>query len=362
MNIVFDNIIFSLQKAGGISVVWNEIIKRALNDSEINPVFIELPNRNCFRQSIEIPQKKIISMNSKLPASVQRYLSSGIENKWGIFHSSYYRTARSSNLVNITTIHDFTYEYYREGLAKYVHSRQKGKAVKKSAAIICVSQNTKKDLLKFYPQIDEQKIHVIYNGVCEDYRIIENNQHQIKLIHFGSKEYAIYVGDRSSRYKNFYLAANACKNTGTSLVVVGGGKLSKNESSFLNNSLGKDNYNHLSGIDNSILNILYNNALCLLYPSLYEGFGIPVIEAQKAGCPVIAVNNSSIPEVIGPVSTLLNEPTVGSISEMIQQLKHNSEFANNQIQIGLQNAERFTWDRCYRDTKKVYKEIYDKFY
>jgi len=362
INITFDNIIFSLQNAGGISVFWHEIIKRALNDPEIEPIFFELPNKNIFRQLVEIPQNNIISPSSTFPASVLRYFNPKFKNKSGIFHSSYYRTATSSKFLNITTIHDFTYEYYRKGLAKFVHSWQKKKAVKNSESIICVSENTKKDLLKFYPKTKKQKIHVVYNGVNEAYQIIKNKKYPKDLIRFDRDEYAIYVGDRTSRYKNFHLAANACKKTGIPLVMVGGGPLSKTELSFLDNSLGINRYKHLSGIENEVLNVLYNNALCLLYPSLYEGFGIPVIEAQKAGCPVIAANRSSIPEVAGPISTLINNPTVDNISEMIQQLKRNSKFATNQIQIGLKNADRFSWDKCYRETKQIYKKLYENYF
>ncbi len=361
MRIIFDNIIFSLQNAGGISVFWYEIIKRALNDNEIEPIFLEYPNKNNFRQLIEIRQKNILNSNSKIPLSILRYFNPKIRNETGIFHSSYYRTAKSSTLSNITTIHDFTYEYYRKGPAKYVHAWQKEKAIKNSDLIVCVSENTKEDLLKFNPDINEQKIRIVYNGVSNAYQIINSEKYLKDLITFRKSEYALYIGDRKSQYKNFHLATKACKKTNTPLVIIGGGQLSKTEFSFLNLTLGKANYIHLTGIENNILNVLYNNALCLLYPSLYEGFGIPVVEAQKAGCPVIAVNRASIPEIIGPVSTLINNPSIDSISEMIKQLKNNTEFVNIQIEIGLKNANRFSWDKCYYDTKRVYKEFYDKF-
>lgn len=363
MDIVFDNIIFSLQKAGGISVVWNELLKRALLDKDLNLHFIENRNDNIFRKDLSIPESKYLSgLENKLPLLLQRYYNPRKKDFVGIFHSSYYRIAKGSRIKNITTVHDFTYEYYRSGLSKKVHGYQKYNAIKNSDKIICVSNNTKFDLLKFFPEIDERKISVVYNGVDDAYQILPGNTISTlnALTSFQSKEYLLFVGDRSSSYKNFKVAAEACNKTGCPIVIVGGGSVTHDEKKYLE-SLNVA-FDHLSGIDNNKLNLLYNHALCLLYPSLYEGFGIPVIEAQKAGCPVIAVKTSSIPEVIGSVDTLLNEPSVDNISELIYQLKNNSDFLKTQIELGITNSRRFSWDKSYQETKKVYKELYEMYF
>lgn len=363
MDIIFDNIIFSLQKAGGISVVWYELLKRALKDESLILEFIESFNSNIFRKDLVIPDHKILtSLNSNLPLILQRYYNPKRIKSPGIFHSSYYRVAKGSNIKNVTTVHDFTYEYYRKGLPKKIHSIQKYHAIQKSERIICVSNNTKYDLIKLYPEIDQTKIKVVYNGVDNAYQILPDNtiQNLKALISFQSKEYILFVGDRLSSYKNFKVVAETCKKTACPIVIVGGGKITHEEKKYLDSM--NVAYNHLSGINNSKLNILYNHALCLLYPSLYEGFGIPVIEAQRAGCPVIAANFSSIPEVIGPVDTLLSEPSVERISELINQLKNNTVFAATQIKIGLSNSKRFSWDKSYNETKKVYKEIYEEYF
>ena len=363
MNIIYDNIVFSLQKAGGISVVWYELLKRALKDPELGLHFIEKENFNIFRKELIIPDDKILSgIYSKIPTIFQRYYNPRNIKPSGIFHSSYYRTMKGDKFKNVTTVHDFTYEYYRKGLPKKIHSIQKYHAIQKSERIICVSNNTKYDLIKLYPEIDQTKIKVVYNGVDNAYQILPDNtiQNLKALISFQSKEYILFVGNRSSSYKNFKVAAEACNKTACPIVIVGGGKITHEEKKYLD-SLNVA-YNHLSGIDNTKLNILYNHALCLLYPSLYEGFGIPVIEAQRAGCPVIAANFSSIPEVIGPVDTLLSEPSVERISELINQLKNNTVFAATQIKIGLSNSKRFSWDKSYNETKKVYKEIYEEYF
>lgn len=165
MKILFDNIIFSLQKAGGISVVWSEILSHLSKEQGIDLSLIEYRNSNIFRKNINIPLTVKIFNKRILPLPFLRYCDVNIPEQEGIFHSSYYRVATSKKIKNMTTVHDFTYEYYRKGLPKSIHSFQKIHAFKKSEGIICVSENTKNDLLYFNLKIDESKVKVIYNGV-----------------------------------------------------------------------------------------------------------------------------------------------------------------------------------------------------
>jgi len=363
IKLYFDNIIFSLQKAGGISVVWFELISRALVDQEIETSFIEVANENIIREQFKIPNEHFVHSVRKLPVSIQRYLNPTRLKGKGIFHSSYYRTVKHPQMVNVTTVHDFTYEYFRNGLAKFIHCTQKANAIRNSDKIICVSENTKSDLLKFHPKIAEQQIRVIYNGVDSVYGQLTNRKEsQLKeLIPFSSKEYALFIGDRKSNHKNFRLAAESCKKTNTPLLAVGGGSISKTEKDFLSN-IGLIDFFQIGGLSNTILNLLYNHALCLIYPSAYEGFGIPVLEAQKAGCPVIASNNSSIPEVVGNGAFLMNKISTNNLSELIQHIKTNSKSVSEIIANGLENSNRFSWDVCYQQTKDLYKELYKEYF
>lgn len=363
MKIFIDNIIFSLQNSGGISVVWYELIRRLINNPEFEIKFFDYPNKNIFRDKCSISEDKIINRPLKnIPTSIERYLNLSINKNSGLFHSSYYRSVVSANIANITTIHDFTYEYFRKGLPSIIHHIQKGNAIKNSKKIICVSQNTKADLMRFFPKISENQIHVIYNGVDEIYQpLIKCNESLLnELIPFSSGEFVLYVGDRKSKYKNFDFVVKACKIIGNPLVMIGGGLLARKEHQFLKDTLGENNFKLLIGINNELLNIIYNNSLCLLYPSLYEGFGIPILEAQRAGCPVISNNRSSIPEVAGKGAILLNHVTEYSIAEIIQLLKKDYAVVNSLREEGFKNSLRFSWDLCYEQTIKVYKEVYQE--
>jgi len=365
MKIFFDTIIFSLQKSGGISVVYYELLKRLLNDEDIQLKLLEYKNKNIFRKELNIPPELFLKKSwSKIPIIIQRFLNPYFSDEKGIFHSSYYRITKNPNIVNITTVHDFTYEYFRKGLPKIIHRYQKNVALKNSQRIICVSQNTKKDLMKFHPEISESRIKVIYNGVDQVYKIIpkENTTDISHLIPFSQGDYILYVGDRKSEYKNFRIAVEACSLINMPLLIVGGGVLSSSEKIYLEAKLGKNNYHSLVGIGNETLNLLYNQAFCLLYPSSYEGFGIPIIEAQKAGCPVICNNYASIPEIAGNGTILLDKIDSVSIAESINLLHSNSAFKDNLIQNGIVNSNRFSWDKCYQQTKELYTEVYNNYF
>ena len=165
--------------------------------------FIEHMNarNNIFRSKLNIKSKSIISYKNVL-LFFRRYFNPQIEkqNNKFIFHSSYYRIANNKNAINITTVHDFTYERYKHGIKKSIHSFQKFNAIRKSDFVICVSENTKKDLFHYLPEIDKKKVYVIHNGVSDEYF---PNQPETKFEpYFKKNEYLLFVGKRD-KYKRF---------------------------------------------------------------------------------------------------------------------------------------------------------------
>lgn len=307
MNVIADNIIFALQKFGGVSVVWSEFLKRARKDTDIQLTELNYTDHKRLLERYRVPDFTI-----QQPA---------------IFHSSYFRILPQKNIHNVTTVHDLTYHLYRNGLAKAVHLWEEARAFRNSDAIICVSENTKRDLLRFYPWIQEEHVHVVYNGVGDEFYPIPSAK---------KKGYLLFIGNSLAEYKRYNLAQEVARLTGLEL------KTAKN-------------------VSREDLNRIYNEALCLLYPSDYEGFGIPILEAQKAGCPVIAQNASSIPEVIGNGGFMVNHDTPQRMAEEIADIVRQliSRSSEDIIAAGIENAKRFSWDKTYQQTKQVYENIYN---
>ena len=307
MNVIFDNIIFSLQRFGGISVVWNELLQRAQADKELNLTELDYRNERLYRW-------------------LERYrIPDYMAEKPSVFHSSYFRVLPQAGVHNVTTVHDLTYHFYRKGLPKAVHLWEEARALKHSEAIICISENTKRDLLTFYPWVKEETIHVIYNGVSDDFYPIKNIE---------KKGYLLFIGNSSVSYKRYDIAQEVAKRTGLDLVTA-------------------------RNVTSEELNKLYNEALCLLYPSDYEGFGLPILEAQKAGCPVIAQNYSSVPEVIGKGGLIVEHSSTEKIvQQMVEKVNEvQSRPMQGIIAAGIENAKRFSWDNTYEQTKNVYRQL-----
>lgn len=346
--IFLDNIIFSLQKHGGISVLWSELIK-SIQKKNINSLFIEYDNahKNRIRNNIDIPLNKLIVKSSK-NLNLKRYINPHINFPSPfLFHSSHYRISKHPSAKNITTVHDFTYEYYRNGLPKKIHTWQKYQAINKSDVIICISENTKKDLLYFLPHINENKIHVIYNGVSEDYKVLEEKKEDYS-------DFLVFIGARDG-YKNFELIIESLNNTNDKLLICGS-PLSEKEYKILNQNISSDRYQNIIYPSTEKLNLILNSAKALIYPSLYEGFGIPVIEAQKAGCPVIAMNSSSIPEIIGDKTLLLNANNSNELIDKIRLLNIPS-LRSDVIAMGLENSKRFSWGKMTKEYLNLYDNL-----
>ncbi|MFW1691354.1 glycosyltransferase family 4 protein [Acinetobacter ursingii] len=330
--IIYDGIIESLQSMGGISVLFKEILLRS--DSSKFYYF----NYNSHSNLVNSPN--LFKLKARYLERYRDFFYPVDESD--IFHSTYYRLPKKKCNV-ITTVHDFTYEKFIKGLPRTVHSWQKKRAILNSDHIICVSRNTANDLMEFC-NVDEHKISVVYNGVSPDYYCLDSIQKENQVL---------FVGGRDG-YKNFRYAVQAvakCKNLSLGIV---GSPLNVDEIEFLDNLL-PNRYHGYGYLTNEMLNIEYNKSFALLYPSSYEGFGIPPLEAMKAGCPVIAINVSSIPEVVGDAGILLDSIQVDEIIEALQQVDN---MRSDLTARGFIQAAKFSWDKCYNETQNVYKNFF----
>lgn len=350
MDVILDNIGFSLQKIGGLSMVWKALID-SLVKSDLSYKCLEYPGAlaNKVRKDME---SYIVEERKPLSMLLERYRNPHINNDTPfVFHSSHYRTTNNPNAFNITTVHDFTYELYSQGFARKVHSWQKYNAIRRADVIVSISENTKKDILHFLPEVDPQKIRVIHNGVSNDYKPVVNSKYK------DMSGFVAFIGIRRS-YKNFLFVVESIKDTSFSLAIVGS-PLNEEEVKFLDSQLGRNRYKYMGFLSNDDLNELYNACFCLAYPSAYEGFGIPVLEAQRAGCPVIAYNSSSIPEIIGETPLLLKEINIHEFQNKLNLLKDDM-LRESIIKNGYENSKRFSWDKMGGEYVELYKELLNK--
>jgi mannosyltransferase len=339
----FDGIIFSARsRVGGVSVYIRHLFRSAIEHFPHVSMLVYEPD---FR--MEETGNKHGQVVYRRPRRLERFRTlRGLPK--GLLHSSYYRWSNEPGVRNVVTVYDFTYERYLKGVGAVVHQVQKRRAIAKADAVLCISENTQRDLFKFIPQCDPSKVYVTHLAAARDFMPVEQ-------VDTGDRPYVLFVGSRVS-YKNFDIAVQAVARTReVELLVVGAEAFTAQERELLNRLLpGRHRY--LGKVSTVELNQLYNRAVCLLYPSSYEGFGIPPLEAMQAGCPFIALNRSSIPEVAGPAGILLDAAEPELVAAAIEQCA--SPMPREELRRrGLKQARKFSWDRTFADTASVYRAL-----
>jgi len=225
--------------------------------------------------------------------------------------------------------------------------RQKHAAIRAAQAVICVSEATRQDLFEFVGEIPGQTVHVIHNGVSEVFRPLSLGSEPIP--------YVLYVGERRG-YKNFTRVVAAMEFLpNLELHCVGGGELRADELAAVPVAV-RQRIRHLGFVTDEALNEHYNRAFCLIYPSSYEGFGIPVAEAMRAGCPVVSTRCKAVLEVGGDALTIAGDTDPWTLADAVLRLT-NMEYRNRVVSTGLDISRRFSWDRTHAGTLDVYRSL-----
>lgn len=256
----------------------------------------------------------------------------------------------------VATLHGLEYEFYPKTYSwfnlKYLRRNSKH-SLKKSRKIIAISENTKNDLVELY-NVRLDKITVVHHGVDRSnyWNDSARNDHN-------QTPFILYLGrvETKKNIKGLIRAFSLLKEkyqVPHKLVLAGGKGYGFDEvlkSNFSNKQIVFTGY-----ISEQEKWQLLKNADCFAFPSFYEGFGIPILEAQQAGCPVLTSNISSMPEVAGAGAVLVNPDNIEEIAAAMYKIISDEDSKNNLIRKGYQNVDRFSWQKCAQKTLQVILE------
>jgi glycosyltransferase involved in cell wall biosynthesis len=274
---------------------------------------------------------------------------------------------KRKNLKTVVTIHDMAFKYFPDHFPKKDLRRLNfltERAIQKSDKIIAVSQSTKNDIVKFYPQIQSEKIKVIYHGL--DLELFQKKFSDEEVNEILSKfkiqnsKFILYVGAIQPRknLKTLIQAFNAIKQEWPSLKLVLAGNRAwmwEKELDEVEKSPFRDYIALAEDLSFYNLAILYRQAKVFVFPSLYEGFGIPVLEAFASGVPVICAKNSSLPEVAGEAAEYFESENVEELSIKIKNVLSDESVGKAMIAKGQEQIKKFSWDKCAEETLKYIK-------
>jgi mannosyltransferase len=341
--ITFDGIIFSARnRLGGVSVYFRNLIEHAAACFDVSVVTYAGADAalvGCHPQQVAVRKPRLLERFRHIGAVAP-----------GILHSSYYRTCAHRGVRNVVTVYDFTYERFAKGLRALVHTRQKSTAIARADAVICISEHTRRDLLRLLPHLPHEKVFVTHLAADEHFKPLRAPPPAA-----AGRPFVLFVGGRAG-YKNFTTAVQALSRVrDCELMCVGGEPFSADELALLESAV-PGRYSHAGAVSVPALNELYNSAVCLLYPSLYEGFGIPPLEAMRAGCPFVALNHSSIPEVAGDAGILLEGPDPEVMARAIEACTAPERRAELRDR-GLARAGQFSWRATFDKTLPIYRAL-----
>ena len=240
------------------------------------------------------------------------------------------------------------------------------RTLKKADKIIAISRNTKEDILSYYPFLKEDKIRVIHLAANEDFRTIqdENVLDDCRKRYNLHEKFILYVGTlepRKNLVRLLHAFSSVHEKTGVPLTIVGkkGWKYKKIFETLRDLNL-EQKVLFTGYVEPGDLPALYNLATLFVYPSLYEGFGLPPLEAMQCGCPVITSNVSSLPEVVGDAAIKVNPCSIQEIEQAMCSLLSDENLRTDYIKRGIKQAEKFSWERCARETFQVYQEVWNE--
>lgn len=366
MRIAYDYQAFSLQSYGGISRYFTSLAQGLIDLQQQVQVFAPL-HRNRYvgalpsgvvngREFIKFPPQ-----SKGLFAIYNQVVTRQKIANWqpDIVHETYYSRFGSApkNCPTVITVYDMIHELFRgEFPASNNITQLKKTAVERADHVICISENTKQDLMRLHG-VSASKISVVYLGFDQF-----SEPPTAPVASTNARPFLLYVGDRHQEYKNFVGFLKAVATSKKLLkdfeIVAFGSKRFLSTELALIQSLGFTNnqVKQVSGND-ALLGHYYRTAQAFVYPSQYEGFGIPPLEAMAHQCPVISANSSSMPEVIGEAAEFFTPSSMDDMRRAIEAVVYSESRQVDLRKKGLARLPHFSWEKCSQETLAIYQSI-----
>lgn len=363
MRILYDGQIYTMQNAGGINRYFANLISRL--PENFTPILTVCQHRNL---NYPVHPKLKVFFYKRFGFRPER-LSYRLEKDYfravttlsrpNVIHPTYYSllTRQEINKYRcpvVLTVWDMIHERFPEKtdlMGQYAEAKRK--AILAAQAIVCISENTKKDLLERYSLV-ESKITVTHLA-SEINASLAHGSEPVP-----NRPYYLYVGSRAS-YKNFdgLLAAiaKAVSIQPNMALCVVGEPFNEIEEKLIATLKLTEHIEHYGYVNDRHLASLYRCSVAFVYPSLYEGFGIPLLEAMSCGTVVVASNCSSIPEVVGDAGLLFNPTATSDLADILLLLLDNPKERDRLIAKGHYRSQMFSWDKTVAQTLDVYRSV-----
>jgi glycosyltransferase involved in cell wall biosynthesis len=367
MRIVYDHQVFSLQNSGGISSYYFELASH-LSRGAFADVDVFLGLNRCIYpfRGLEHPCAHILGWSTKLRPGLARYALNELVTgawsvtggRWDIYHNTLYRfmpTVRARRFV--ATHHDCVQERFPKLFPD--HARiigAKRRMFQKADLVLCVSESSRADLEHFYG-VEPSRCKVIYNGVSP---MVRSEAGKTDLLRKVRRPFLLYVGIRAE-YKNFRGFLSAFTEAGLhadyDILTLGGGSFSDDELRFIRGCSLQDAVISVPTASPDLLAEAYSMARLLVYPSLYEGFGFPPLEAMLLGTPALVAASPATLEVCGDAAFFFDPSDQEEFVIKLKSALEDEAARHEKIAIGLKFAQRYQWDRAVAQVLAAYQSI-----
>lgn len=370
MHLVVDGIVFERQHQRGISRIYSEALPQVCNaEEELNVELITLGTpKQLLPTHPRIQHLKLSSLVRLVPdrwfRQPRRYLRAGIQSfhitnrSDAIWHSTYFTRPLRWQGHTVVTLPDMIYELFPNIFSRKVDEEfreHRKRCLQEADAIICISESTQKDLFKHFPTL-KARTYVIPLACSDTFRKLDNNFVASKR--HSQKPFLLYVGSRY-RHKNFIrllVAYQGWTHQDAFDLVVVGPPWSETELNWLHKL---NIYDHLfltSSASDEELCLLYNQAAAFIYPSVYEGFGLPLLEAMQCGCPIVASKIPSSLEVAEDCAVYFEPESIDGLRAAMTVAVSEGRDAKRVVQ-GLIHSRAFSWDQ----TARLMADVYNSF-